>query len=82
MKLNELSFSSGTVQLKRSGCEINKLIDCKIKIPKNKSLTPYIDFKVLNNNSFYGFNSISLYKLLPKLKEKEGLRQRANQEDS
>lgn len=57
-------------------------MECKIKIPKNKSLTPYIDFKVLHNNTFYGFNSINLYKLLPKLKERDGLKLKESNEDS
>jgi len=60
------------VELKRSGCEINKLVEMKLHLPKNKALTPFVDFKVMNNGKFYGFNSVSLYKLLPKLKEKEG----------
>lgn len=59
-------------ELKRSGCDFNKLIELEIEIPKNKHLVPFVDFKVLHNDTFYGFNSASLYKLLPKLKEKEG----------
>lgn len=59
-------------ELKRSGCDFNKLIELEVDIPKNKHLVPYVDFKVLHNDQFYGFNSASLYKLLPKLKEKEG----------
>ena len=35
-------------------------------------MIPFIDFKVLHDEKFYGFNSVSLYKLLPKLREKEG----------
>lgn len=58
--------------LKRSGCDINKLIEVDIEIPKNRTLTPFIDFRVLHDDKFYGFNSISLYKLVPKLKEKDG----------
>lgn len=59
-------------KLKRSGCDINKLIEVDIEIPKNRTLTPFIDFRVLHDDVFYGFNSISLYKLVPKLKEKDG----------
>ena len=68
--------------MKKSGCEINKLIECKLKIPRNKKLIPYIDFRVEHNKSFYGFNSISLYKLLPKLAVKEGLAIKQEKEDS
>jgi hypothetical protein len=63
--------------LKRSGCEINRLIEKKLNIPKNKSLIPFVDFKVTHNGQFYGYNSVSLYKLLPKLKEKDGQRNEA-----
>jgi hypothetical protein len=60
------------MQLKKSGCDFNKLIIFDVSIPKNKTLVPFLDFKVLYDDQFYGFNSVSLYKLLPKLKEKEG----------
>lgn len=60
------------MQLKKSGCDFNKLIIFDVSIPKNKTLVPFLDFKVLYDDEFYGFNSVSLYKLLPKLKEKEG----------
>ena len=73
MSLGGQCLESGDVSIKQSGCEINKLIETKIKIPKNKKLRPFIDFKVMHNNSFYGFNSVSLYHLLPKLQEKEDL---------
>lgn len=59
-------------ELKRSGCDFNKLVELEVFLPKNKTLVPFVDFKVLHNGDFYGFNSASLYKLLPKLKEKEG----------
>jgi hypothetical protein len=48
MKLGDIEFKSNTVTLKRSGCEINELVDCKVKIPKNKGLIPYVDFKVMH----------------------------------
>ncbi len=55
-------------ELKRSGCEINKLIELDISIPKNKYLIPFMDFCVRYDNKFYGYNSSNLYKMLPKLK--------------
>jgi|JI9StandDraft_2_1071091.scaffolds.fasta_scaffold1059487_1 hypothetical protein len=37
-------------ELKRSGCDFNKLIELEVDIPKNKHLVPYVDFKVLHND--------------------------------
>ena len=56
------------MELKRSGCDFNKLIELEIEIPKNRTLMPFVDFKVLHDGKFYGFNSANLYKLVPKLK--------------
>jgi hypothetical protein len=42
-----------------------------------------MDFSVSYNDKFYGYNSANLYKLLPKLKEKEGENaNNANMDDS
>lgn len=35
------------MQLKKSGCDFNKLIIFDVSIPKNKTLVPFLDFKVL-----------------------------------
>jgi hypothetical protein len=46
MDKQEKPFESKDVPVKKSACEINSLIECKLKIPKNKKLVPYIDFRV------------------------------------
>ena len=40
-----------------------------MKLPKNKGLTPFVDFKVYEDGKFIAYNSISLYYILPKLLE-------------
>jgi hypothetical protein len=72
MMIGDRTFVMKNNELKRSGCEINKLIELEIQVPKNKYLIPFIDFKVKYNDQFYGYNSANLYQLLPKLREKEG----------
>ena len=45
-----------------------------LNLPKNKGLIPYAEFKLYKKHlstQFIGFNSISLYKILPKLLEDE-----------
>jgi hypothetical protein len=77
-KDHEKKMLSTKRELKQSGTDINMLLEMEVDIPKNRSLVPYIDIRVYHNEKFYGFNSINLYKLLPKLKEKEGQGAAAN----
>lgn len=41
----------------------------QVRIPKNKGLTPFVEFKVHEDKEFIAYNSISLYTILPKLLE-------------
>ena len=70
ISIGDKTFQMPKNHLKRSGCEINKLIELDISVPKNKYLIPFMDFCVRYNDKFYGYNSSNLYKMLPKLKEK------------
>ena len=60
--------------LKNNSVDINELHSFNIKIPKNKGLTIFADFKLYKHRistDFIGYNSINLYKVLPKLLEDE-----------
>lgn len=58
--------------LKNSAAEFNEMHMLNLNLPKNKALIPYMDVKLYTSHltkKFFGFNSVSLYQVLPKLLE-------------